>query len=164
MTSLRRQCRSLSAAFLGLVLVATPAAFRAGRAATTEQIVVDHNSGLAIYGYDPVAYFTDRAPKPGRDDLEVKHAGVAWRFANEGNRAAFTQDPRVYLPQYGGHDPVAIADGMPRAGHPDFWAIHDDKLYLFYSEDARKAFNADPEFTLIRAGVNWPHLRETLTP
>jgi hypothetical protein len=28
-------------------------------AATTERIVLDYRTGLAIHGYDPVAYFTD---------------------------------------------------------------------------------------------------------
>ena len=33
-------------------------------AATTEYVVVDRNSGLAISGFDPVAYFTDGAAVP----------------------------------------------------------------------------------------------------
>jgi len=65
MTSLRRQRRSLGLTLLWLVFASGPVglAWQAGRAATTERIVADHNTGLAIYGYDPVAYFTDRTPK-----------------------------------------------------------------------------------------------------
>ena len=166
MTTLRRQRRSLHAGFLCLVLSVPAAAllWQAGHAATTEQIVVDPNSGLAIYGYDPVAYFTDSAAKMGRSDLELKHAGAAWRFHNESNRDAFARDPDVYMPQYGGHDPVAITGNVARAGHPEFWAIYNDRLFLFYSDDARKQFNADPAHMALQAEVNWPHVSQTLSP
>jgi hypothetical protein len=166
MTTLRRQRPHFRSILQGLALAATFALglSQAGYAATTEQIVVDRNSGLAIYGYDPVAYFTDRVAILGNDELELKHSGVAWRFHNEGNRAAFADDPDVYMPQYGGHDPVAIASGVARAGHPDFWAIHNDRLFLFYSEDARQAFSADPEHMALQAEANWPHVSQTLAP
>src|SRR5689334_13948165 len=59
------------------------------RAATTERVVVNHYSGLAIEGFDPVAYFTDAAALQGLADFEVAQAGAVWRFRNEGNRASF---------------------------------------------------------------------------
>lgn len=166
MTTLRRQRPSLRAALLGLVLSVPPATlvWQLGHAATTERIVVDPNSGLAIYGYDPVSYFTDNAAKLGRADLELKHAGAAWRFYNEGNREAFAKHPQVYMPQYGGHDPVAIAGNVARAGHPDVWAIHKGRLFLFYSDDARRQFDADPAHTVIQADANWPQVSLTLAP
>ena len=166
MTTLRRQRRSLRAALLGLVLSVPPAAllWQQGHATTTEQIVVDRNSGLAIYGYDPVAYFTDSAAKIGRANLELTHAGAAWRFRNEGNRAAFAKDPHVYMPQYGGHDPVAIARNIARAGHPEVWAIHNGRLFLFYSDDARRQFHADSAHMAQQADANWPQVRLTLAP
>ena len=166
MTTLRRQRLSARAVLLWLAVSATPAVllWQAGHAATTEQIVTDVNTGLAIYGYDPVAYFTDGEPKLGRSDLEVRYAGAAWRFHNEGNKEAFIKDPKVYMPQYGGHDPVGITINLARAGHPDFWAIHNDRLFLFYSEDAQKQFDADPDHMAMQADVNWPHVSQTLVP
>jgi hypothetical protein len=166
MTTLRRQRPEPRAALLWLVLTVAPVVllWQEGHASTTQQIVTDHHSGLAIHGYDPVAYFTDRAAKTGRADLEVSHAGVPWRFYNDGNRQAFARDPAVYMPQYGGHDPVAIAGKIARAGHPDFWAIHNDRLFLFYSEDARTAFRADPDHILLEAETNWPEVIRMLAP
>ena len=67
-------------------------------AATTEYLVVDRFSGLAISGFDPIAYFTDGAPLSGRGEFELRHAGAVWRFRNEGNRAAFAADPEIYSP------------------------------------------------------------------
>jgi hypothetical protein len=166
MTTLRRQRQRRYAALLWFLLAAAPAALllQPGHATTTEQIVADPKSGMAIYGYDPVAYFTDRAAKTGRANLELTHAGAAWRFRNTGNRAAFARDPDVYMPQYGGHDPVAIAGNVARAGHPEVWAIHNGRLFLFYSDDARKQFAADPAHMAQQADANWPQVRLTLAP
>lgn len=133
-------------------------------AATTEQIVVDRNSGLAIYGFDPVAYFTDGEAKPGNDDLEFSYGGAAWRFSNEGNLAAFVKDPDVYKPQFGGHDPIAVSEGIARPGHPELFAIHNQRLFLFYSAEAKQAFDADPDGTALQADANWPDVSKTLVP
>jgi hypothetical protein len=166
MTTLRRQRLSTRAVLVLLLVAAAPAAliWRPGYAATTERIVTDPNTGLAIYGYDPVAYFTDGTPKRGQDDLEVSLHGVAWRFHNEGNRDAFVKDPEVYMPRYGGHDPVAVIQNVARAGHPDLWLIHKDRLLLFFSEEARKQFEADPDHMALQAEVNWPHVSQSLVP
>jgi YHS domain-containing protein len=134
------------------------------KAATTEQIVVDRNTGLAIYGFDPVSYFTDGEAKVGRAELELSHGGAAWRFRNEGNRAAFADHPEIYMPRYGGHDPIAIGRGVARPGHPDFWTIHDKKLFLFFSEEAKLEFDLDPAGAILQAEANWLHVRDTLTP
>ena len=77
-------------------------------AATGELVVVDRHTGLAISGFDPVAYFID-TPSPGRGEFEATFAGAVWRFRNAGNRAAFVADPEVYMPRFGGYDPVAVA-------------------------------------------------------
>ena len=74
-------------------------------------VVVNPATGLAISGVDPVGYFTDGKPVFGRPDVELTYDGTVWRFENEGNRAAFKADPDVYMPRFGGYDPVAIAQG-----------------------------------------------------
>ena len=115
------------------------------RAATTEWVVVNRYTGLAIDGFDPVAYFVDAAPKEGRAELELRSGGATWRFHNEGNRAAFAAAPEVYTPRFGGHDPMALARGAATPGHPALWLIAEQRLYLFYSAEARAAFARDPE-------------------
>ena len=132
------------------------------RAATTERIVVDRHTGLAIYGVDPVAYFTDRKPVAGREEFEHRFAGAVWRFNNDGNRAAFVADPNVYMPRYGGYDPVGIARGVSTAGDPDLWAIYDERLYLFYTAQAREAFIADPRLVIASASARWAEVKSEL--
>jgi len=134
------------------------------RAATTEQIVADVQTGLAISGFDPVSYFTDSRPKIGRAEVEYGFARVTWRFDNEGNRAAFMRDPEVYMPRFGGYDPVAIARGASVAGHPLYWVVVHERLYLFYDATARAAFLKDPDRYIDAAERKWPEVSKTLTP
>jgi YHS domain-containing protein len=134
------------------------------RAATTERVVVDWHTGLAIDGFDPVAYFTDAKPMLGSDGIEFRHAGAVWRFCNTGNRDAFAARPDVYMPQFGGYDPVSAARGVAVAGNPLVWLISGERLYLFYNNARRATFDDDPERVLAAAGRKWPAILGTLTP
>src|SRR4051794_1589980 len=71
----------------GLELLGPPV--RPSLAAVTERVTVNRYSGLAIEGFDPVAYFTDSSAMIGLPDFEAFQSGVVWRFRNEGNRASF---------------------------------------------------------------------------
>lgn len=131
-------------------------------AATTERVVSDRFTGLAIGGVDPVAYFTEGQMLAGRPDFEASEAGVVWRFRNADNRAFFLDHPEIYAPQFGGYDPVDVARGVAFAGQPRFWLIYARRLYLFGRPDSRAAFVADPLSTLEQARRRWPDLKKTL--
>src|SRR6188474_1141151 len=79
------------------------------------------------------------------------HAGAVWRFNNEGNRAAFAADPDVYMPRYGGYDPVGISRGHATPGFPALWVVFYARLYLFYTADTRAAFGANPTSVIASA-------------
>jgi hypothetical protein len=164
MTPARQERKSLSiwailVAALGIICGFAEIA--AGGAAT-EWVVVNRHTGLAIDGFDPVAYFVDGVPKPGGADLELPFGGATWRFRNEGNRSAFAAAPQVYAPRFGGHDPVALARGVATAGNPTLWLIAQKRLYFFYSAEARTAFSRDPEKTIEGAERNWSEVRSGL--
>ena len=74
----------------------------AARAATTERVVVNRFSGLAIEGYDPVAYFTDGKAVRGSEEHSYKWLNTTWYFSNDEHRRAFVASPISYAPQYGG--------------------------------------------------------------
>jgi hypothetical protein len=131
-------------------------------AATTERVIVNRYSGLAIEGFDPVAYFVDAHPMIGLPEFEASEAGVVWRFRNEGNRASFVAHPDVYGPQFGGYDPCDLARGITFAGNPRFWLITEQRLYLFGREESRDAFAADPQRFLREANPRWPVLEQGL--
>jgi hypothetical protein len=134
----------------------------AARATTTERVVANRFSGLAIDGFDPVAYFVDRHPVLGLPDFEAAEAGAVWRFHNEGNRASFVAHPEIYGPQFGGYDPTDVARGVTFASNPRFWVISGERLYLFGLEASRDAFAADPERYLRQANARWPELEQEL--
>lgn len=150
----------LAGIFVGLLVnfVPDPAA----RAATTERVVVNHYSGLAIEGFDPVAYFTDSAAVQGQVEFEASEAGAVWRFRNEGNRASFVAHPDIYGPQFGGYDPVDVGRGVTYAGNPRLFLVSEQRLYLFGREDNRDAFAANPGRFLKNANARWPGLQEKL--
>jgi hypothetical protein len=71
-------------------------------------------------------------------------------------------NPDVYMPRFGGYDAVAIGRALVLPGNPQLWAIADDRLYLFYSEDARARFVAKPDEVISVADNKWPALVDTL--
>jgi hypothetical protein len=131
-------------------------------ASTTERVVVNRFSGLAIEGFDPVAYFIEQQAVLGLPDYEAAQAGAVWRFHNEGNRASFVAHPEIYGPQFGGYDPIDVARGVTLAGNPRFFVVAGQRLYLFGLEANRDAFAADPGRYLPEARERWPQLEEML--
>ena len=150
-----------------IALIALVASIGAGiapavRATTTERVVAARFSGLAIDGFDPVAYFVQNQAVLGLPDYEASEAGAVWRFRNEGNRASFVAHPEIYGPQFGGYDPIDLARGVTYAGNPRFWLVTGRRLYLFGREESRDAFAADPERFLKEARARWPALEQNL--
>lgn len=164
MTAARQQRKAALALAALLVLawgggIFAPAALGAP---VDDRLVVNPHTGLALSGFDAVAYFTDHKPQLGRSDLELSQDGAVWRFRNEGNRAAFAEHPEVYSPRFGGYDPVAIVRGRSVPGHPLVWAVVGERLYLFYDGAARAAFLADPGRIIDAAERKWPEVARSI--
>lgn len=134
------------------------------RAATSERVVTGVLSGLAIHGIDPVAYFTHGAPLYGNADHEYRYAGTIWRFRNIGDQEAFAANPDVYMPRYGGYDPMGLGRGVAVPGNPLVWAMVREQVYLFYDERSRDRFLANPDEAIEIADEKWPAVLSTLVP
>jgi hypothetical protein len=161
----KQYCFSLAAVAALLACAGLAAILAAGpQAVAGERIVVDWHTGLAIDGYDPVAFFTDSKPRQGSASLELREGNVVWRFVNVGNRAAFAAAPDVYMPQYGGYDPIGVARGLAVAGNPNVWIIQSQRLFLFYDSARRQKFGGDPNRIIASADRKWPDVRRTLMP
>lgn len=150
--------RPLVAVVLGVGMFAPSGSL----AATDNQLAINAATGLAISGFDPVAYFTEGKALFGRPEFELNLDGAVWRFSNEGNRGAFAKHPEVYAPRFGGYDPVAIGRGRSVQGHPLIWAVAGQRLYLFYSEQTRASFLAEPGRIIDSAERKWPDVVRTL--
>jgi len=66
--------------------------------------------GLAINGYDPVAYFTKNKAIEGKKKWSYLHEGITYYFADSSNRALFINTPKNYEPQYGGWCAYAMSN------------------------------------------------------
>lgn len=88
------------------------------------------DKGLAIKGYDPVAYFTDKAPKKGDPNFSLEWMGAKWLFTNAEHRDMFKASPEKYAPQFGGYCSFAVSKNTTAGISPNAWDIVDDKLYL----------------------------------
>jgi YHS domain-containing protein len=164
MTAARQKRKQYCTRLLAVAGLALAITAPVSVAATTEMIVVDWHTGLAIGGYDPVAFFTDGKPTEGKADFELRYAGAVWRFCNIGNRDAFADRPDVYMPRFGGYDPISITRGVATAGNPNVWLIRDQRLFLFYDQHRLEKFVADPDHLLAEAERKWPAVTYTLSP
>jgi len=164
--ALPRRARKRPVLLPVLIVVAGLCAGLAGplAAQTAAPVVSDRHTGLAIYGFDPVAYFTDGRAVVGLPDYEFSLDGAHWRFRNPGNRAAFADHPEIYAPRYGGYDPIGLARGVGRPGNPLIFLVSGERLYLFYDETARARFAADPDSAIAAADARWPDVMRAMAP
>ena len=119
---------------------------------------VNAAGGVAIEGYDPVAYFTEGRPVPGRPEFAVERDGARWLFASEANRNAFAQEPERYLPQYGGFCAYAVANRQFAKIDPQAWTIEGGRLFLNYDLQIRDRWLRDVDGYISRADRNWPEM------
>jgi YHS domain-containing protein len=70
--------------------------------ATTHSSVNQTEFGVAIGGYDPIAYFTEGRAVRGEEKYEFSWQGARWYFASSEHRDRFVAQPERYAPQYGG--------------------------------------------------------------
>jgi enamine deaminase RidA (YjgF/YER057c/UK114 family) len=122
---------------------------------------------LSISGYDPVAYFTDGKPVPGKSEFEYLWHKLRWRFSNAEHRDLFANDPDRYAPQYDGYCAMGAAAG--EAAHkdtvdPEAWAIVDGKLYLTHRHQAMDDWRQNPTEYIKQADENWAAVKDLAEP
>lgn len=116
-------------------------------------------AGVALDGYDPVAYFTAGAPTPGKAGYQANHRGATYRFASAAHLAQFKADPDRYVPQFGGFCAMGVALEKKLDGDPQAWRIVDGKLYLNLNKDVQKKWLEDVPGHLAEADQTWPSIR-----
>ncbi|WDR04204.1 YHS domain-containing (seleno)protein [Devosia algicola] len=126
-------------------------------------IITDPLTGMALNGMDPVSYFSEDAPLPGKAQYEVVWGGVPWHFANAANKDVFQRAPDIYAPQYGGHGAMGMARGFLSDADPSIYTVFKARLYLFYSAANREAFRLAPDAAASAGTQHWPELLPLLT-
>lgn len=142
-----------AAAVFGVQRATTAADPTAGKPAE-EWVYAD--KGVAIKGYDPVAYFTAGAPTVGSAEHATTWHGAEWRFATADNLAAFEADPEKYAPQYGGYCAWGLAaKGKLFPIDPTAWKVVDEKLYLNFNADVQQTWLSDTTAFIESADEKW---------
>ena len=118
-------------------------------------------NGVAIKGYDPVAFFKDNKPVRGKEDLRFEYKGSMFVFASAENRAAFAADPQKYAPQYGGYCAFGTARGYKADIDPAAFTVVDGRLYLNYNTQVQREWAADSGKFIRQADERWPTVSKT---
>ena len=117
-------------------------------------------AGVAIQGYDPVAFFTDSKPVKGDAKLPAKHKGAVYFFASKEHLDEFKKNPAKYEPSFGGYCAYGVSRGKLVEVDIEAFQIVDGHLLLQYSKGVRDDFNKDTKGNLNKAEQNWPGLVE----
>jgi YHS domain-containing protein len=126
------------------------------------QRLKDYNvekGGLALGGYDPVAYFLQGKAEKGKKQISVSYDGLLYYFTSTDNKEAFKKSPAKYEPQYGGWCAYAMGNSGEKVEvDPETFKIKDGKLYLFYNKyftNTLKSWNKDENGLQTKADQNW---------
>lgn len=121
-----------------------------------------NDSGVAIHGFDPVAYFTAGEPVAGSPAYSYTWEGAEWHFASAENRNRFVEDPERYAPEYGGYCAFAVSRGGTADIDPDAWSIVDGRLFLNLSPFVQRRFELRLNHNIEEADQNWPSVRSRI--
>jgi YHS domain-containing protein len=141
-------------AFAGfMIAMALPAAAGA-------QAVNLDRAGVALSGYDPVAYQTENTARKGSPEFVAMHEGATYQFTSAANRDAFVADPGRYLPAYGGYCAYGVAQGHKVSVDPEAFRVVEGTLYLNYSKGVQQRWLKDIPGNIAAAERNWLRLRD----
>jgi YHS domain-containing protein len=128
--------------------------------AQTKTLLNLDRTGVAIQGFDPVAFFTDHKPVKGDPKYLIKHDGAIYFFASKEHRDLFKGNPAQYQPEFGGYCAYGVSRNKLVEIDVDAFQIVDGKLLLQYSKGVRDDFNQDVKGNRAKADANWPGLVE----
>jgi YHS domain-containing protein len=130
-------------------------------AANAAEAVNQSKPGVAIKGYDLVAYFSEGRAVKGSPKFSALYDGTTYWFASAPHRDQFLAAPRRYLPQYGGYCAYGVAQGGKFDIDPTAFAVVEGKLYLNLDHDVQKLWRKDVPGFIQKADQQWPSLAKS---
>ena len=131
-----------------------------GRAlALSTPVQAESPARTALWGYDPVSYFTVGHPEQGSAEFSFQFDDTSYWFASEEHRKMFAADPEHYAPQFKGYCALSVARGLKIEADPEAWTIWNGKLFVFGSKDAVPKFKANPGEFADKANAAWASLK-----
>lgn len=126
--------------------------------AQSKTLINVDKAGVAVQGYDVVAYFTDGKPTKGNPQFASGHGGGTYHFASAEHKGTFDKEPAKYAPQFGGYCAWAVSKNSLAKIEPDAFQIVGGRLLLQYDKSIRDKFSKDTTGNLAKADGNWPGL------
>jgi YHS domain-containing protein len=131
-------------------------------AAEPAKLTYSTDNGIAIDGYDAVAYFTDKKATKGNPNHAFEWNGAKWLFADAQHKAEFAKDPAKFAPQYGGYCAYGMSRGYKAIIDPQAFTIVDGKLYLNYNAQVQETWRKDTPGYIRKADAAWPKAKDTV--
>ncbi|HZY81590.1 MAG TPA: YHS domain-containing (seleno)protein [Cyclobacteriaceae bacterium] len=119
-----------------------------------------NTDGVAIRGYDPVAYFTENKPVEGSKNFSYKWDATEWHFKDQKNLEAFKANPQKYAPQFGGWCAYGVSEDHKSPTEADAFTVVNDKLYLNYNTKVKELWSKDRDERIRKAETNWVGLQQ----
>lgn len=150
-----------TAAVVALLSIASPASAGFDVNTAPGGVLVEGKPapGLAVHGFDVVAYHTVGHPVQGVAEYAIKHGNATYRFANKKNMQAFKANPAKYEPAFGGYCAYGVSVNAKFDGDPRVWKIVEGRLYLNLDPEIQKAFNKDVSGAIRQANANWTKIK-----
>ncbi len=117
-------------------------------------------TGLAVAGYDVVAYYADSRALKGNEKFTEWYHGAKYLFASREHQQLFRDNPKKYLPQYGGFCAYAMSFGKVRPVNPEIWSIEDGRLMLQHTQEAFNLYKKDTRGNTTKADLKWPGVEQ----
>ena len=114
--------------------------------------------GKGLRGYDPVEYLDSRAIVSGQEEFHFTYKGARYHFRDIRNKVTFVKNKDRYVPQYGGFSADGILRGQRSAGLPEYFLVHDEKLFMFDSQEALNGWKEDTAGKVARADQRWEEI------
>ena len=148
----------------GAVAFALAAIIGGTSAFADDSVNTGYFGGVAIMGYDTVAYFTEGKAVKGSETISYDWLGTPWHFASKKHQEMFMNEPDKYAPQFGGYcaPEVAMTGTATINIDPEAFKIIDGKLYLVYDVGSANFFADNAKELVPKAEDNWPRVQAKL--
>ena len=117
-------------------------------------------NGIALNGYDAVAFFTQAKPVKGSADYSFKWENANWLFSTKADLESFKRSPEKYAPQYGGYCAYGTSQGHKAPTQAETWTIVDDKLYFNYNLKVKELWSKNRSAFIDSANKNWVLIKD----
>ena len=138
-----------------LVFLLSASAFAAAAGAFNE------THGVAIDGFDPVAYMTEKSALKGRAEFTHVFKGSVFHFKSAENRDVFSANPEKFAPQYDGYCAFGVSRGYKAVTSPEAFTVVDGKLYLNFNADVKTMWAKDLKGYIGKADGFWAAVEKT---